>query len=111
MGDEENVEMSSHEVMMWLSDVETARYVAFQELFETDGWKLFKEYAQAKVTEFGVAGANAQTWEANRVALGARVAWDEVAKAADSFMNSFEQLARSNRDEAAEAKAGSSDLA
>lgn len=106
MGDEESTELSSHEVMMWLSDVETARFVAFQELFESDGWRLMKEFAQAKVTETLVAGANAQTWEASRVALGARTAWQAVAEADNQFMSSFEQLARANRDEAAEAKEG-----
>jgi hypothetical protein len=87
MGDEEK--MSSHEIMKWLGDAERQRFVAFQELFESDGWRLFKDFAAAKVTERLVAGANAKTWEENRLALGARIAWDEVARADNEFMNSF----------------------
>lgn len=96
----EPVDLSSHEIMMWLADVERSRYVAFQELFECDGWRLFKDFALAKVTEFGVKGANAPTWEANRAALGARLAWEEVSKAAEDFMKSFEQVALQNKEEA-----------
>jgi hypothetical protein len=100
--DEENVGMSSHEVMMWLDDVERDRFVKFQELFESDGWRLLKNIAVAKVTEHGVLGANAKTWEDNRVALGARTAWEDVANASDTFMSSFEQVALQNKEAAAD---------
>jgi hypothetical protein len=97
MGDEETIEMSSQEVMAWLGDAERDRFVKFQGLFEADGWRLYREFALAKVFEHSVTGANAKTWEENRVAFGARRAWDDVAASADEFMKSFERLAHQNK--------------
>ena len=90
--------IQSHEVMRWLSDdVQRQRYAAVQETFETDGWRLIVEYALARAFEAGVRGANAQSWEQNREALGARKAWDEVSTLATAWMNEFEEVARQNK--------------
>ena len=86
--------------MKWLGDEERDRFVKFQELFETAGWQLLSEFSHAKVTERMVAGANAKSWEENRLALGQRLAWAEIANAAQTFMSSFEQLAESNKEAA-----------
>ena len=48
MGEEEV--MSTHELMSWLTDVERDRFVKFQELFETPGWELLVQQAQAQVS-------------------------------------------------------------
>jgi len=90
--------IQSHEVMRWLSDdVQRQRYAAAQETFETDGWKLIVEYALARAFEAGLRGANAQSWEQNREALGARKVWDEVASLGSAWMNEFEEVARQNK--------------
>lgn len=88
--DEATDAMSSHEIMKWLNDVERDRFVKLQETFESSGWRLLREYAHAQVAMNGIAGANAKTWEENRVAFGTRQAWDAVARLEDEFMNAFE---------------------
>ena len=85
--------MTSQEIMANLDDAARDRFVKFQETFESLGWKLVVEHAQAKVFEHGVLGANAKTWEACNEHRGARLAWDRVSKLADEFMNAFEQAA------------------
>lgn len=95
--------MPTHEIMAWLPDQERDRFVKLQETFETAGWKLIEEYALAKVSHHGVAGANASTWEESRKNLGARLAWDEVTRMADEFMTAFENAAQAARESSEEA--------
>jgi ethanolamine ammonia-lyase small subunit len=94
--------MSTHEIMKWLNDAERDRFVKLQETFESDGWKILREYAQAQVAMNGIAGANAKTWEENRVAYGTRSAWDSVSRLEDEFMNAFELSAREAQQSQAE---------
>ncbi len=90
----EEESLSSHEIMANIGEEALQRFVAFQELFETSGWKLIEEYAQGKSTVALYQGSDAPTWEDNRVAKGYRTAWDEIANLAAQTMNEFEQLAR-----------------
>ena len=92
--------MPTHELMSWLGDAERDRFVKMQETFETDGWRLIREYALAKITEHVVNGANAKSWDDTRAHLGARLAWDQVSKMDADFMNAFEQAALAAREEA-----------
>lgn len=87
-----NVE-DTHETLKNLDDTTRARFVAFQGLFETDGWRMLVEYAEAKALAALHEGANAQTWEHNRYALGVRAVWSEVANLETQFMNEFRAIA------------------
>lgn len=89
--------MPTHELMSWLDDKERDRFVKFQETFETAGWRLIVEFANAKVVQHGVDGANAPSWEKVLENRGSRQAWEQVAKLADEFMMAFEQMAESNK--------------
>lgn len=87
-------EMPTHELMSWLNDVERDRFVKLQETFETPGWKLIVEYANAQVIQHGIAGANAASWDDCLLHRGERVAWDRVAKLDTEFMNAFHLAAQ-----------------
>lgn len=93
---EQEPELSSQEIMANLNDEERSRYVALQETFETDGWKILAQYATAKAFEAGVRGANAATWEACKEAYGERMAWQEVESLDTSMLKAFENLALAN---------------
>lgn len=86
--------MPTHELMSWLGDAERDRFVKLQETFESAGWKLIVEYANAKTLQHGVDGANAQTWDKCVENRGARYAWQQVMQLHDEFMNAFENAAR-----------------
>lgn len=96
-------EMSTAELMSYLSDAERDRFVKFQETFESAGWPLVVQIAQAKVTYYVVAASNAKTWEEVNEARGARKAWEEVAAFADECMNSFANSAQLAKEDATEA--------
>jgi len=106
VGPDTQAEMPTHELMSWLTDQERDRFVLLQETFETGGWKLLVDYASAKVVQHGVDGSNASTWEKVLENRGARMAWEQVSKLADEFMNAFEHAAQAAQ---AEAAAGSDD--
>jgi len=92
-------QMTSHEIMKWLDDAALDRFVKFQELFETAGWRLMEEYANAQSNAAILAGANCLTWDENRLHKGARVVWDEIANAHATFMREFALMAADARDE------------
>jgi hypothetical protein len=87
------MELDTHETMKFLTDVERDRFVKFQGLFEHDGWSLLVELATANAAAQLHAGANAQSWEANRFANGARMVWEQIAKLEAALMNEFNILA------------------
>jgi hypothetical protein len=95
-------EMSTAELMSWLNDAERDRFVKFQETFESAGWPLVVQIAQAKVVQHTLEAANATTWEAVCEARGARRAWEQVAAFADECMNSFANSAQLAKEDAAE---------
>lgn len=94
--------MSDAEIMEYLDDTAKDRYLKLQRTFESDGWALLVEYAQAKAFQAGVEGANAKSWDDNRRAYGNRQAWEEMAQFADAFMNEFEMVAQQNKEAVAE---------
>ena len=91
------------EVMQNLDDKQRARYVAFQEVFDTDGWKQIEEWAELKALEAEKAGMNADFEPEWRRAQGARIAWNEVSRLAEMFLNQFENVALQNKIDAEEA--------
>jgi hypothetical protein len=95
-------DMSTAELMSYLNDVERDRFVKFQETFETAGWPLVVQIAQAKVVQHTFECANAKSWEEVCEARGARRAWEQVAAFADECMNSFANSAQLAKEDATE---------
>lgn len=101
--------LSPQEIMAWIGDVERDRFVKFQSVFESDGWPLIVELATARAYAAGLEGANATTWEQNRIAYGARSVWEQIARLAENCTADFELVA-SEAKAAAESLAGLDDL-
>ena len=99
MEQEEVSFLSATEIAQHLGEKELDRFLKLQELFETPGWKLLQEYAQAQAFAALTAGAAAQSWEQNRVQYGMRLVWDDISNMDTRMMNEFEQLALSNRED------------
>jgi hypothetical protein len=93
------MELNTHETMKFLTDVERERFVAFQAMFESTGWKLLAQYAQAEAAAALTRGAYAKTWEESKVASGNRDIWLTVANLENQFMSEFELIADERRDQ------------
>lgn len=93
------MDLNTHETMKFLTDTERDRFVKFQALFESDGWHLLVEYAQAKAAEATQRAALADSWENNRLAVGYRGAWGEISNIENQFMNEFDAIAAERREE------------
>lgn len=62
-----------------LTPEERDQYITFEDLFAHKGWPMFLEWAKSNAMREGINGANANTWAANRIAFGARQAFEAVA--------------------------------
>lgn len=102
MANDDTSAMPTHEIMAFLDDVSRERFVKFQEVFETEGWKLIEEYANAQITVHGIEGSNGKTWEDVLLHRGQRLAFQVVANWHNEFMTAFEAQAQQAK-EAAEA--------
>ena len=93
-------ELNSHEVMKWLTDKQRDRFVKFQALFESDGWPMVVEMAQAYATAYLLQQGTAKTWDEVLQARGANRVWTAVANMADEVMNEFQVAAEQAQDDA-----------
>jgi hypothetical protein len=94
------MDLNTHETMKLLTAEERERFVAFQSMFESDGWRLLMQYTTAKYNAAVLRGANASSWEDNRQAAGYRDAWAEVSNMETQFMNEFAAIADERRGDA-----------
>lgn len=92
--------MEPSEITEYLDEVQLDRYLKFQHVFESDGWKLVEEWAQAQSVAASIGGANASSWDNNRIEYGKRIAYDAVANMATQFLNEFSVVAEQNKEEA-----------
>lgn len=76
-----------------LTDDEKERYVKAETLFESEHWHVIKTMAEEQSEQALVRGANAQTWDDNRVALGQRLVWEYIATLNETYENEFSQQA------------------
>jgi hypothetical protein len=91
--------LSEQEILANLNDDERTRFLAVRETFETDGWRILQENAIARGFAEGVNGANAggaDTGVTERCAraYGARNVWQEIETWADTWYQTFENVAR-----------------
>ena len=85
--------IDSMEILKHLGEQETKNFLAFEELFGSDGWKLVLHYANQQSINEGFNGANAKSWEDNRVAFGARKTWDHLLNMESVVMSLFADAA------------------
>lgn len=61
-----------------LAPKDRARYMALEHLFAQPGWKVVTALADQKAAEQVQRAAFAQSWDANRLAIGNGAAWNEI---------------------------------
>ena len=76
-----------------LSDQQKSEYLAITRTLDGPGWDILSNYYQDRVADHIKAGANAGSWEENRILLGARLAYEEFANLRDAIEERFEELA------------------
>jgi hypothetical protein len=79
--------------LQYLTDLEKSRYMMMERLFAQPGWTEVIKQAEQGVQETVMRGANAATWEENRIALGGRVVYAWLVNLQQSTDLEFEQLA------------------
>lgn len=77
------------EQLALLDDVSKERYVTLERMFDTPGWKLVEEWAKTNAQQQFHRAALAGSWEENRMALGARLAYEVIAGLRDSTEAEF----------------------
>jgi hypothetical protein len=63
------------EDLAFLDANQKERYMALERLFESDGWHIVKAWADTCCGEALNRIVNSQSWDQNRVAVGARIAY------------------------------------
>lgn len=81
----------------YLSDEQKGRFAALESVFGMPGWRLVEDWALANVELMRMRGADAGTWDVNRMALGARTAFEQLASFRASTEREFEQMAEDNK--------------
>lgn len=76
-----------------LAPVERERYMELERLFASKGWRIFIATAKDNANAAYAVGANASTWEENRVAYGNRMAWQYVLALEEATEQEFEAKA------------------
>lgn len=72
-----------------LDDASKERYVKLERMFDTPGWAIIEEWAKTNAQQQLLQGAYAGTWEANRMAAGARLVYESVASLRESTEAEF----------------------
>jgi hypothetical protein len=76
----------------FLTDQQKERLSALEAVFRLPGWKLIEEWAQANAEIMRYRGADAANWETNRMALGARTAFEQLVQFREATEREFEQM-------------------
>lgn len=81
----------------FLTDQQKERFSALEAVFRLPGWKLIEDWANANADIMRYRGADASNWDTNRLALGARTAFEQLAQFQESTEREFEQMADDNK--------------
>lgn len=76
----------------FLTDQQKERFSALEAVFRLPGWKLIEDWANANAEIMRYRGADASNWDTNRLALGARTAFEQLAQFQESTEREFEQM-------------------
>jgi hypothetical protein len=79
--------------LKWLNDPQKERYMFLQRFFESDYWDFFKSWATHGLQEADNRLLNAQQWDHNRLAMGARLAFMSMLNLEASTDAEFSQYA------------------
>lgn len=77
-----------------LSGEQKREYMAVMRTLEDTGWEILSKHFGDLAEQLVVAGANASTWDENRIILGRRIAYLEFANLREGVEAQFEQLAQ-----------------
>ena len=93
-----------------LTPDQSARYAAFEELFDSKGWKYIMEWAKGQETYARNAAAHANSWDENRICVGREETYKQFVNLSKGILAEFEVIAdaKANADEEDE---GSMDIA
>lgn len=75
-----------------LTDEQKQAYMELARVFSEPGWKRIAKTYEDKAEAMKNAGANAGSWEENRVAYGLRMAYEEVAGLEDIMESLYSQI-------------------
>lgn len=89
--------------LQYLTDEEKARLMRLQNLFSTDGWTLVVKLMEQWAQEAHNRAADSTSWEQNRLNIGLRAAYAQVANLEKATAQEFIALADGRREKALEA--------
>jgi hypothetical protein len=83
--------------LKFLSDEDKDRYMKLERLWSQPGWALVIELAAQLAATHKDRATFAQTWEANRMALGSAFAYDHISRLQELTEAEFEQKVEAAR--------------
>lgn len=78
-----------------LTDEQKSEYMELARVFAEPGWQKVVKAYQEKTEAMVTAGANATSWEENRIAYGLRLAYEEFATLEEVTESMFLQISDS----------------
>lgn len=88
-----------------LTDAQKESYMKAEKFFASEFWPWLQTWAKANAAQQLDRVINAETWEFNRLAYGARFAYDTMANLENITNYEFEQLAQASLDAEQDAQA------
>lgn len=88
------------EQLSYLTDQQKERWQILENLFAHPGWNLIVQFLEIEAENQNIRAANAASWDENRLAVGARAAYAQLAKLAESTEHEFALLAEQAREAA-----------
>ena len=85
--------MDVMELLKWIPDDDKDRYLDYETTFGTPGWKHIVEWAAFQGENALIRAGTAESWEANRVAYGQGLVYNEVMNMAERILNEYENMA------------------
>ncbi len=76
-----------------LTDAQKSRFARLERLFKSEGWKDVMAWAALNSEDQKQRQLHAPTWEQNRLAYGAWLAFDMLASLEETTLKEFEALA------------------
>jgi len=94
--------MIDQSLIKYLGEETQTRLRAFEQMFETPGWKLTQEFLEHRYKMQKLAVLSATSWEDNRVAAGMMAVLGDLLRLEESTAAEFESMALEAQETAAE---------
>ncbi len=85
--------MDMTELLKWLPEEAQQRLLQLETTFGSEGWKTVVGWAQEARDATILRGAQATSWEDNRIALGQSRVYDEVINMAERIFTEYANMA------------------